>query len=164
MAHKFTVGSQFLTTHTSSCNNRYDIGQYINGYTTAIRRQYDGSPTSCCHRKTIGHLRNAFEISKSADATDANTECTRRQHDGVPMATRRVRRQYELNTKVNLRNDLRGFFGMPKIFWPLPKLLPMLKNGHRWLHDGYTNVPMVLRSVPNLKFSIFVMPSGVKIG
>ena len=67
------------------------------------------------------------------------------------MATRKAKSTHEFNTKMNLREYLRQFFGMPKILNPHTKLLPKLgklcrrsNEGWRCTHewaDAYTITP-----------------------
>ena len=62
--------------------------------------------------------------------------------DVFTMDLRRGKWTRDFNTKMNHRNVLRQFFGMPKILGPLTKLLPKPEkldrradDGQRWPHE-----------------------------
>jgi hypothetical protein len=50
-------------------------------------------------------------------------------------ALRSAKLAYEFNTKMNLRNAFRQFFGMPKILRPFTKLLPEPEKFSRVSYD-----------------------------
>ena len=63
--------------------------------------------------------------------------------------------------------DLQTLFVISKILGSLAMVLPKALNspdGHTMVKDALTNGPMSSRSVANLKLSIIVCPSRVKIG
>ena len=89
---------------------------------------------------------------------------TRRLHegytmwrDGNTMASRRGRWTHEGNTNIDHRVDIGDFFGIPKIFQSITKVLPNPAQVSRWKHegpgcqhecpDGYTITPDVAKMV-----------------
>ena len=56
--------------------------------------------------------------------------------DAIWMTPRKAKWTHEFNTKMNLREYLRQFFGMPKILNPHTKLLPKLGKLCRRSNEG----------------------------
>ena len=87
----------------------------------------------------------------AAMITRRKNERNTTMQDAIWMATRKAKWTHEFNTKMNLREYLRQFFGMPKILNPHTKLLPKLgklcrrsnegwRCAHEW-SDAYTITP-----------------------